>query len=123
MSTPTRYSLQWTIETLDPISCLSLSPSGHLATGSVDGCLRLYPADSPKVMKAIRGLGSEVEAVSFMPRNDTENGDIWLAIQHKLLLFQLDSPKMILTFEDAIETLVLGEHEEDVVNDSGYSES
>lgn len=35
----------------------------------------------------------------------------------KVLLFQLDSPKMILDLGDAIETLVLGEHEEDIVNE------
>lgn len=41
----------------------------------------------------------------------------------KLLLFELDSPKMILTIGDATETLVLGDHEEDVLNEVSCSAS
>jgi hypothetical protein len=35
----------------------------------------------------------------------------------KAILFQLDSPKMILTLVDAIETLELGENEEEALNE------
>lgn len=49
-----------------------------------DGCLRLYLPDSPRVAKAIQGIGSEVEAIVFLPRSGKANGDVWLAIQHKV---------------------------------------
>ena len=37
--------------------------------------------------------------------------------ESKALLFNFDSPKMILSLADTSETLVLGEHEEDVLNE------
>ena len=39
--------------------------------------------------------------------------------EYKVLLFNLDSPKMILSLADSSETLVLGEHEEDALNEVG----
>lgn len=86
------------------------------------------------VSKAIRGLGSEIEAMSIVPKHGADNDDVWVAIEHKVcqrrlwvsrltsdrvkaILFQLDSPKMILTLADAIETLELGQHEEEALNE------
>jgi len=68
-------------------------------------------------MKAIRKLGSEVEAVIFVPKHGVGTDDVWIAIEQNVLLFQLDSPKMILTLDDATETLKLGENEEETLNE------
>jgi hypothetical protein len=82
------------------------------------------------VSKAIRGLGSEVEALAIVPRHEANDDDVWVAIEHKVckswqlifgrslivfkvLLFRFDSPKMILVLNDAVETLKLGENEEE----------
>lgn len=37
--------------------------------------------------------------------------------ESKAFLFNFDSPKMILSLADTSETLVLGEHEEDALNE------
>lgn len=36
------------------------------------------------MLKAIRGLGSEVEGTAFTSKDENENGNIWLTTQHKV---------------------------------------
>jgi len=102
-----------------------------------DGVVRLYHSDSPMVSKAIRGLGSEVETVTILQRHGANGDDVWIAIEHKVceprllllgqplmaskaLLFRFDSPKMILTLNDATETLQLGDSEEEALNEVSH---
>lgn len=102
---------------------------------SDDGTLRVYDLSSSKVLKAVRGLGSEVSAIACFKRTGSDLRDVWLACGRRVsiescngspiqvldvaqaLCFQMDSPKMILTADDALETLELGESEEDELNE------
>lgn len=82
--------------------------------------MRLYPAGSSKVAKAIRGLGAEVASLAHVtvPKKGAgENGEVWLAVEHKALLFALDSPALILGPTDALRSVVLGAHEADALNE------
>lgn len=54
-----------------------------------DGCVRLYQSESPKVSKAIRGLGGEVGSVIFAPRSGKNDSAVWLSVQHKVSVFAL----------------------------------
>ncbi|EGN95496.1 hypothetical protein SERLA73DRAFT_186531 [Serpula lacrymans var. lacrymans S7.3] len=112
------YSLQWTTETPASISCLSVGPSGHIFAGSDDGSVRVYNRDSPKVQKAIRGLGSEVSSIICLKEgSNTDLGLLWVASGRRAFSFSMNSSKMILMSSDATSTIELGADDEDVLNE------
>jgi hypothetical protein len=102
-----------------------------------DGSLRLYRPPDSKVVKAIRGLGSEVSSVTVMMPNSS---DIWLAcgssvsaeipslrwcgsnlmlhVPLQVTLFNLDAQHLIQSQENALATIQIGENEADVVNEA-----
>jgi hypothetical protein len=86
------------------------------------------------VLKAVRGIGSEIESLALAHRTGADNDDVWIATGQKVcdaylqvfwlslivleaLLFRFDSPKMILALSDATESLELGENEEEALNE------
>lgn len=128
------YSLERTLRAPSPISSLALPHSGHLCAGAADGSLRVYDLSSFKVLKAIKGLRSEVSSIVCSKRLGTEFRDVWLACGRKVcstwtrlfnseppcfqvLLFQMDSPKLILDPTDAAKTIELAEDDEDDLNE------
>ncbi|KZP12563.1 WD40 repeat-like protein [Athelia psychrophila] len=108
--------VQYTLDTPQQISCLAFTHSKQLITASVDGSVRLYAAGSSKVSKAIRGLNGEVASVAHVNKKGAVEGELWVAVEHQALLFSLDNTAMILTQEDAVHTIPLGDHAEDALN-------
>ncbi|RDB22274.1 WD repeat-containing protein 53 [Hypsizygus marmoreus] len=113
------YNLQHTLEIPSHVCSLAFGHAGHLFTGSEDGTLRVYDLSSFKVLKAVRGLGSEVSSIVCIKRPNTELRDVWLACGKRVMKFQMDSPKMIQTAEDALVVIEVGEEssEDDILNE------
>jgi len=40
------------------------------------GSVRLYHSDSPMVLKAVRGIGSEIESLALAHRTGADNDDV-----------------------------------------------
>lgn len=96
-STPSYYLPQRTLHTPQPISSLSFGLDGRIFAGSCrlescftlkplnvkvltdDGSLRVYHVSSTRVLKAIRGIGSEIVSVASLQRSGADIGDVWIA--------------------------------------------
>ncbi|KAF9469370.1 WD40-repeat-containing domain protein [Collybia nuda] len=111
------FTLVKTLETPSHISSLAFGHAGHLFAGSDDGSVRVYDLSSFKVVRAIRGLGAEVSSIVCFKRPGSELRDAWLGCGKQALSFQLDTPKMIQTLEDASSIIELGESAEDILNE------
>ncbi|TFK30269.1 WD40 repeat-like protein [Coprinopsis marcescibilis] len=111
------FEVAKTYSTPATVSSLAFGHSFHLYAGSGDGSLRVYDLSTHKVIKAIRSLGDEVSSILCMKRSGSELRDAWIAHGTKISKFQLDTPKMILSPEDALQTIQIGETEDDVVNE------
>ncbi|TFK42297.1 WD40-repeat-containing domain protein [Crucibulum laeve] len=111
------YSLHKTLLTPAHISSLAFGHAGHLFAGSDDGSLRVYDLSSFKVLKAIRGLESEVSSIICVKRPGSELRDAWIACGRRICKFQMDSSKMIQMREDAVSTIEVGESDEDILNE------
>ncbi|KAF5330756.1 hypothetical protein D9619_005325 [Psilocybe cf. subviscida] len=111
------FRLEQSLETPAHIASLAFGHAGHLFTGSDDGSLRVYDLSSYKVIKAIRGIGDEVSSIVCIKRPGSELRDAIVAHGQKVSRFQLESPKMIQTLEDALFTLTVGETDEDILNE------
>ncbi|PPQ63258.1 hypothetical protein CVT24_006783 [Panaeolus cyanescens] len=98
------------------VSSLSLGHAGHLFAGSDDGSLRVYDLSSYKVLKAIKGVGSEISSIICTKRPGTELRDAWIAHGHQISHYRMDLPVMIQSPENALETIDVGE-ESDVLNE------
>ncbi|KAI0320119.1 WD40 repeat-like protein [Amylostereum chailletii] len=113
-----------TLVTPAHVSSVSYSPSGIVAVGSDDGSLRLYLTSETKVHKAIRNLRSEVSSVVWTKPSPNETaGRVWVAIGRRVASFDLDIPKTILSMDDAIITLPIGEDENDVLNEIALNDN
>jgi len=112
------YALQRTLETPSHITSLAFGHAGHLFAGSDDGILRVYDLSSFKVLKAVRGLGAEVSSIICVKRSGSELRDAWVGCGKRIMRFQMDSPKMIQTADDALLTIELGESDDDILNES-----
>jgi hypothetical protein len=101
---------------------------------SDDGSLRVYGQSSLKVLKAVRGLGSEISSVVPVNTTQKEIGDVWLACgqcvraimavslrvskkSFQVLLFDMDLSKLILSPADARTIIELCSEEDDVLNE------
>ncbi|KII88293.1 hypothetical protein PLICRDRAFT_618934 [Plicaturopsis crispa FD-325 SS-3] len=116
------YSALFDIQTPAPVSALSIGNKTSLLVGSEDGSLRLYDISSPKVSKAIRGLGSEVSSAIFSSKKDCP--EVWVACGRKILSFDLgNSQKLVLSPTDATFTVEVGEDEENIVNEIASSKT
>jgi hypothetical protein len=107
------------------------------SNSEVDGSLRLYQLPDTKVVKAIRGSGSEISSVTVMMPNSS---DIWVAcgglVSVEILplrqcgcavilndplqvkLFSLDAQQLIQSHENALAVIHLDENEGDIVNEA-----
>ncbi|KAA1471221.1 WD40 repeat-like protein [Dentipellis sp. KUC8613] len=110
-------TLRATLQTPAHVSALSCTKSGHLCVGSDDGSIRVYHPPETRVVKAIRGLGAEVSCVACVETNPGGLGQAWVAFGRRISLFDLDSPKLILSSGDSLHTLVIGEDDDDVLNE------
>ncbi|EIN07247.1 hypothetical protein PUNSTDRAFT_135933 [Punctularia strigosozonata HHB-11173 SS5] len=93
-----------------PVSYLAYQLN-HLFVGGDDGTLRIYSVSSPRVLKAVRGLGTDVSSVQIARRpgsSDNAEGAYSLS---------LDSDKLVLNGGEAEVILELGEDEDDNVNE------
>ncbi|KAG5642878.1 hypothetical protein DXG03_001920 [Asterophora parasitica] len=90
-----------------------------------DGSLRVYDLSTFKVIKAVRGLGAEVSSLACVKRPGSELRDVWLASGRRVLKFQMDSPKMIQSVEDALVDVDLTEEgqEDDILNELALNTS
>lgn len=110
-------------------------PEAYSVAATDDGSLRVYELPSTRVARAVRSLGHEVSSiVCSKGRNGDKLGTVWVAsgtrvrlthpatmhqisICSQALLFDFASPKLVLSPEDAISVLELGEDAEDVLNE------
>ncbi|GLB34660.1 putative WD40 repeats [Lyophyllum shimeji] len=113
------YTLQRVLQTPAHITCLASGHAGHVFAGSADGSLRVYDLSSFKVIKAVRGLGAEVSSVACVKRAGSDLPDAWVACGSRIMNFQMDSPKMILTADDALTVIDVGDASDpdDVLNE------
>ncbi|OCH93408.1 WD40 repeat-like protein [Obba rivulosa] len=105
------------------VVCLSLSPSASLWVGADDGTVRLYDLPSPRVTKAIKSLGNEISSVVSSYNADGSAGTIWVAAGRQAVEFHLNTHKLVLSAEDAISRIELGEDDEDVLNELRLSDN
>lgn len=119
------YTLQRTLQTPAQVTCLAFAHASHLFAGSDDGSVRIYDLSSFKVIKAIRGLGEEVTSLVCQKKPGSELRDVWLASGRRVMKFQMDSPKMIQTTEDAVVSVDLTEEgqNDDVLNEIALNSS
>lgn len=73
--------------------------------GSDNGSLRLYNLPETKVIKAVRGLGSDVSSVAWAHPPGTEIGNVLVAVGQKILSFSLDTSSMIQDASQSLDSL------------------
>ncbi|KAF9053919.1 WD40 repeat-like protein [Hymenopellis radicata] len=105
------------LQTPAPVSSLSIA-GDYLFTGCDDGTLRVYSLSGQRnVLKAVRGLGSEVSSIACIPGAGSKIPDVWLACGIRVLHFALESTKMILGRCDALHSIEICSCEDDVLNE------
>ncbi|KAK0490864.1 hypothetical protein IW261DRAFT_1547159 [Armillaria novae-zelandiae] len=93
-------------------------PAANQVTHTDDGTLRVYDLSTFKVLKAVRGLGSEVSSIVCVKRPSSDLRDAWVACGTQVHLFQMDSPAMVLTLSDALASVeVCSPDGDDVLNE------
>lgn len=117
------YSLRHTLFIPAHVSSLEYAQNETLILGSDDGSIRLYRLPDTKVVKAIRGLGSEVSSIAIMPPKSGGFGDIWVACGNSVKLFSLDTQQLIQSSENALVAIQVGENDGDVVNGISVSDN
>lgn len=53
--------------------------NGGLTKNTDDGTLRLYELPAPKVVRAIKSLGSEIASIATLRSKDPQAGGLWIA--------------------------------------------
>ncbi|KAH9966624.1 WD40-repeat-containing domain protein [Russula dissimulans] len=107
-------ALQHTLLIPAHVSALTYTQNGMLILGSDDGSLRLYCPPDTKVVRAIRGLGSEVSSVASVTPTPGNFGHIWVACGRSLKLFNLDAQNLVQSNEHALTVIQVGENEADI---------
>ncbi|EIW60133.1 WD40 repeat-like protein [Trametes versicolor FP-101664 SS1] len=115
--------LESTITVPSAVSALSLGPNDALCVGSYDGTVRWYDLPSGKVSRAVKALGDEISSVVWSHTKKDTPATVWIASGRKAICLPVDSPKMIMSIEDATAILEVGEDEEDVLNELSLSEN
>ncbi|KAI0372921.1 WD40 repeat-like protein [Pilatotrama ljubarskyi] len=110
-----------TIKVPSAVSALSLGPNDLLCVGSDDGSLRWYSLPEGRVKRAVKSLGEEISSVVWSRPKKDEHATIWVASGRKIFSFPAESQKMIMTAEDASCVLVVGEDDDDLLNEAGLS--
>ncbi|KAF9447263.1 WD40 repeat-like protein [Macrolepiota fuliginosa MF-IS2] len=82
------------------ITALAFGHAGHLYAGSDNGDLRVYDLSSFRVLRAVKGNGDMISSIVCIKRPGSEFRDAWI------LKFQLDTPNLIQTYDDALETII-----------------
>lgn len=95
------------------VSTLTYTQNGMLILGSDDGSLRLYCPPDTKVVRAIRGLDSEVSSVISVTSNNGGFGHVWVACGSSIKLFNLDTPQLVQSSVNALTVIDVGENEGD----------
>ncbi|KAF8635511.1 hypothetical protein AX17_003901 [Amanita inopinata Kibby_2008] len=111
------YSLLQTLKVPSSVSSIAFGHAGHLFVGSHDGILRVYDLSTFKVIKGVRKLGSEVSSIVCVKRPGSDLRDAWIACGTKIMQFQFDTPKMILTVEDALAVIDVCTTRDDTLNE------
>ncbi|KAI9466164.1 WD40-repeat-containing domain protein [Lactarius psammicola] len=88
-----------------------------------DGSIRLYRLPDTKVVKAIRGLGSEVSSIAVLAPKSGGFGDVWVACGSSVKLFSLDTQQLIQSSENALVTVQVCENDGDAVNGISVSQN
>lgn len=96
------------------------SPSslfGHIEQISDDGTVRMYSPSSTKVTRAVKSLGAELSSVCCCKPGGRQSGQWFCASGTRVFGFPQTPEKIILTSQDVSASFVLGEDEEDVLNE------
>ncbi|KAH9063479.1 WD40-repeat-containing domain protein, partial [Lactarius vividus] len=117
------YALQHTLFIPAHVSSLEYTQNETLILGSDDGSIRLYRLPDTKVVKAIRGLGSEVSSIAVMAPKFGGFGDMWVACGSSVKLFDLNTRELIQSSENALVAVQLDENNEDAANGISVSEN
>ncbi|KAI0273585.1 WD40-repeat-containing domain protein [Gloeopeniophorella convolvens] len=115
-----QLAIQYTLRTPAHVSALFYTHNGALIVGSDDGSLRFYQPPATKVVKAIRGLGSEVSSVAGL-RSSLGDCCVWVACGTSVTLFDLGAYPLIQTAENALKSIKVGEDDSDLVNEASIS--
>jgi hypothetical protein len=113
----------------------------HCSALKDDGSLRFYCPPDTKVVRAIRGLDSEVSSVTTITPNNGGFGHVWVACGSSVSVdaflarlrmyhvcdsdrfqvknFNLNTPELVQSNEHALDTINVGENEGDVTNEAG----
>ncbi|KAH9005105.1 WD40-repeat-containing domain protein [Lactarius hatsudake] len=117
------YALQHTLFIPAHVSSLEYTQNETLILGSDDGSIRLYRLPDTRVVKAIRGLGSEVSSIAVMAPRSGGFGDLWVACGSSVKLFNLNTRELIQSSKNALVTVQLGDNKGDAVNGISVSEN
>ncbi|KAI0062311.1 WD40 repeat-like protein [Artomyces pyxidatus] len=110
-------ALKHTLHTPAHVSSLHYTSEEHLLVGSDDGSLRLYRLPDSKVAKAVRGLGAEISSITSARAGSNKTGELWVACGRRVLRIDIESPKIIQSADDAMDSIEIGEDEEDLINE------
>ncbi|PCH37860.1 hypothetical protein WOLCODRAFT_135884 [Wolfiporia cocos MD-104 SS10] len=116
-------SLQSSFNLPSAITALTIVDDDGLCVGSEDGCLRLYHLPSPRVVRAVKSIGSEISSIVSHQSKKSETSAIWLASGQRAYSFPSKADKLIIAPEDATASVTLGEDEEDVLNELSISDN
>ncbi|KAF8912110.1 WD40-repeat-containing domain protein [Gymnopilus junonius] len=111
------FSLEKTLEIPSRISSLAFGHAGHLFAGADDGSFRIYDLSAFKVLKGVRGLGAEVSSIVCVKKPGSDLRDAWIIHGKYISKFQMDSPKMIQTLEDAVATIQVSQDDNEILNE------
>ncbi|KAJ3531099.1 hypothetical protein NM688_g7620 [Phlebia brevispora] len=99
----------------------------HISRRGDDGSVRLYNLPSTTVVRAIRGLGSEVSSICWTVSPKDDSGEVWLACGTKALLFRINQQeirsKLVLSLEDASDVLSVTKGDDCELNELSISPS
>ncbi|KAN0123897.1 WD40-repeat-containing domain protein [Russula decolorans] len=116
------FALQHTLLIPAQVATLTYTQNGMLILGSDDGSLRLYCPPDTTVVRAIRGLDSEVSSVISVTPNNGGFGHVWVACGSSVKLFNLDTPQLVQSNVNALTVINIGENEGDA-NEISVSEN
>ncbi|CUA68082.1 hypothetical protein RSOLAG22IIIB_03320 [Rhizoctonia solani] len=102
-------------------TALTFTAAGILLAGGEDRSLRVYdlsPTSQRTLCKAIKGLPDEVSGICCQPSKlpPVAFGKVWVASGKRVLLFDLDSDKLVIRSQEAEDVVTLIEDDGDEDN-------